>query len=61
MYNHDLVFTKLSEDILSFDGGPPLTNSDHSSERFDYARLSCPSPCENMKRNLCKDGFESIK
>ncbi len=42
----DVVFTKLSEDILSFDREPPLGNSDHLSLYFHYVCFSY------RKRNL---------
>ncbi len=57
----DLVFTKLSEDILSFDREPPLGNSDHLSLYFDYVCFSCPNPSVNRKRNLWKGNFEGMR
>ncbi len=55
------MFTKLSEDILSFDREPPLGSSDHLSLHFDYVCFSCPNPSGNRKRNLWKGNFEGIK
>ncbi len=57
----DLVFTKLSEDILSFDRGPPLGNSDHLSLCYDYVCLSWPNSSKYRKRNLRKGDFEGMK
>ncbi len=57
----DLVFTKLSEDILSFDREPPLVNSDHLWLYSDYVCFSCPNPSGNRKRNLWKGDFEGMR
>ncbi len=57
----DLVFTKISEDILYFDRGPPFGNSDHLSLYFDNVCFSCPNPSENRKRNLWIGDFEGMK
>ncbi len=57
----DLVFTKLPEDILSFERGPQLGNTDHLSLCFDYVCFTCPNPSENRKRNLWKGDFEGMK
>ncbi len=56
----DLVFTKLPEDILSFNRGPQLGNTDHLSLCFDYVCFTCPNPNENRKRNLWKGDFEGM-
>ncbi len=57
----DMVFTKTSEDILSFDRGKPLGNSDHLSLCLDYLCFSCPSQTENRKSNLWKGDFEGMR
>ncbi len=57
----DLVFTKLSEAILSIDREPPLGYSDHLSLCFDYVCFPCPNPSENRNRNLWTVNFEGIK
>ncbi len=57
----DVFFTKLSEDILCFDGGPPRGNSNHLTLCFDYVCFSCPNPSENRKRNMWKGDSEGMK
>ncbi len=57
----DLVFTELSEDVLSFDREPPLGDSDHVSLYIDYVCFSCPNPSGNRKRNLWKGNFEGMR
>ncbi len=56
----DLVFTKTSEDILSFDRGQPLGNGDHLSICFDYVCFSCTNPSYKRQRNIWKGDFEGM-
>ncbi len=57
----DLVFTKTAEDILSFDRGQPLGNSDHLSICFDYVCFLCTNPSYKKQRNIWKGGFEGMR
>ncbi len=57
----DLLFTKTSEDILSFDRGPPLGNSDRLSICFDYVCFSCVNPSYKRQRNIWKGEFEGMR
>ncbi len=57
----DLVFTKISEDILSFDRGQPLGNSDHLSFCFDYVFFLCTHPSYKRQRNIWKGDFEGMR
>ncbi len=57
----DLVFTNPSEDILPFDRGPSMENSDHLSICFDNVHFSCTNPSDKRHRNTWKSDFEGMR